>query len=241
MSMGLFQWHRMYSSEKDGFAFLNLQRAMTGYTGPTIMIVRPTSATSYDGKAAETPGLLGFYTCNEWKESKSFYGDSDCFLFRAEPTWNVYRPRRFVQSWNHGVGGGERTTDTDAAYPPSLLSAKKISDNYMYFHPSAGHVRHSGAAPLGKLHPQQQGKRSGKSQHHQSCQYQLSHSKSTWLVIPPLPLSLMIQISAEIAHYRTTDEVSSAIDCFTEKKKNGVKIPWLNQNMEQSDFSAALP
>lgn len=143
-------WHRMYSSEKDGFAFLNLQRAMTGYTGPTIMIVRPTSATSYDGKAAETPGLLGFYTCNEWKESKSFYGDSDCFLFRAEPTWNVYRPRRFVQSWNRGVGGGEGTTDTDAAYPPSLLSAKKISDNYMYFHPSAGHVRHSVPAPLGK-------------------------------------------------------------------------------------------
>ena len=75
-----------------GFAFLNLQMAITGYTaGLSIMSVRPniidryldrvevsrpklqlgpTSATLYNEKAAETPRLFGLFPSNEeWRES----------------------------------------------------------------------------------------------------------------------------------------------------------------------------
>ena len=81
----------MYSTETDGFAFLNLQRAMTGYDGPTIMMIRPTNASSIYSTSSSSspsstpsPGLFGVYTTNPWKESNTFHGTSDCFLFRAD-------------------------------------------------------------------------------------------------------------------------------------------------------------
>jgi len=132
------QWHRMYSTETDGFAFLNLQRALTGYAGPTIMLVRPTEASATTDDAS-SPGLLGFYTANPWNESNRFYGTSDCFLFRAEPTWNVYRPRRLIQEWN--FEGGIASTES---FPPS-----RTKENYMYFHPSAGHINNGGGSLYG--------------------------------------------------------------------------------------------
>ena len=136
------KWHRMYSTGTDGFAFLNLQRALTGYTGPTLMLIRPTEASmNKDGGDDDddpTPGLLGFYTTNVWGESNAFYGTSDCFLFRAEPTWNLYRPRCFVQGWNFE---GDNVSSTKDPFPPS-----RTKENFMYFNPSAGHINTGGRA-----------------------------------------------------------------------------------------------
>lgn len=132
------EWYRLYSTESDGFAFLNMQRALTGYVGPTVTIVRPTRANVViDGKDA-SPGLFGFYSANPWRESKTFYGTSDCFLFRADPIWNVYRPRCFVQGWkvDHNV------EDSTLLSP---LQKMKMKENYMYFNPSAGHVNGPGS------------------------------------------------------------------------------------------------
>jgi len=141
------KWSRMYSTETDGFAFLNMQRALTGYTGPTIMLVRPTQASSSD---SHTPGLFGFYTTNPWKESNDFYGTSDCFLFRAEPRWNVYRPQGFVQGLNHDhkVVSSQHNNKGPNIQHPSLSSSRlsKRMNNYMYFHPSAGHMNNGGSS-----------------------------------------------------------------------------------------------
>jgi len=37
--------------------------------------------------------MFGAFTSTKWKEAKDFYGNSDCFLFRIEPSVAVYRPR----------------------------------------------------------------------------------------------------------------------------------------------------
>ena len=139
------KWHKLYSTEDDGFAFLNLQRSLIGYTGPTIMLIRPTDANSKysdHGEGESTPGLLGFYTANPWKEEGQFYGTSDCFLFRIEPSMKSYRPRTFAQSWSFhtDLDGRNKTPGLNASM---TLPLNRIKENYMYFHPSAGHF-HAG-------------------------------------------------------------------------------------------------
>jgi hypothetical protein len=76
-------WHRLYTSDSDGLSFNRLQNALLGYSGPTLIII----------KEAETGGIFGACTTTAWKESKDFYGNSDCFLFSIKPTVKVMRPR----------------------------------------------------------------------------------------------------------------------------------------------------
>lgn len=37
-------------------------------------------------------GVFGAFTASSWKESKDFYGNSDCFLYQLLPMTAVYRP-----------------------------------------------------------------------------------------------------------------------------------------------------
>jgi TLD len=62
-------------------SFNRLQNALLGYGGPTLLILR-----SAEG------ALFGAFTGSSWKESKDFYGNTDCFLFRVLPRVAVYRP-----------------------------------------------------------------------------------------------------------------------------------------------------
>jgi hypothetical protein len=74
-------YFRLYTSDNDGLSFNRLQNALLGYSGPTLLVIR-----SADN------GIFGAFTASPWKESKDFYGDSDCFLFQIAPTTAVYRP-----------------------------------------------------------------------------------------------------------------------------------------------------
>lgn len=56
--------------------------SLLGYSGPTLLIVQ-----AVDG------GIFGAFTASSWKESKDFYGNSDCFLYQLLPSTSVYRPR----------------------------------------------------------------------------------------------------------------------------------------------------
>jgi Oxidation resistance protein len=76
-------WHRLYTSDSDGLSFNRLQNALLGYSGPTLLII----------KEAEHGGIFGAKTSTAWKESKDFYGNSDCFLFTIKPKMLVMRPR----------------------------------------------------------------------------------------------------------------------------------------------------
>lgn len=74
-------WHRLYTSANDGLSFNRLQNALLGYGGPTLLILRSTGG-----------GIFGAFTASPWKESKDFYGNSDCFIYQLLPMTAVYRP-----------------------------------------------------------------------------------------------------------------------------------------------------
>lgn len=76
-------WHRLYTSDEDGLSFNRLQNALLGYGGPTLLII----------KESQGDGIFGAYTSTAWKESKDFYGNSDCFLFQLQPCLRVILPR----------------------------------------------------------------------------------------------------------------------------------------------------
>mmetsp|Transcript_14837 Transcript_14837/g.31708 ORF Transcript_14837/g.31708 Transcript_14837/m.31708 type:complete len:534 (+) Transcript_14837:44-1645(+) len=75
------EFYRLYTSASDGLSFNRLQNALLGYGGPTLLIIQ-------SGKST-----FGAFTASPWKESKDFYGNHDCFLYRLLPeTTAVYRP-----------------------------------------------------------------------------------------------------------------------------------------------------
>ncbi len=76
-------WYRLFTSDEDGLSFNRLQNSLLGYGGPTLLII----------KEVEGGGIFGAFTSTAWKESKDFYGDSDCFLFQLQPDLKVIRPR----------------------------------------------------------------------------------------------------------------------------------------------------
>lgn len=97
-------WHRLFSSDHDGLSFNRLLLSLLGYGGPTLIIITSTSG-----------GTFGAFTSSRWKESGSFYGSSDCFLYQLEPVTGVYHPRG-----GGGSGGGAT-----------------VSRNYMYCNPES--------------------------------------------------------------------------------------------------------
>lgn len=74
-------YYRLYTSASDGLSFNRLQNALLGYSGPTLLLIRTTGG-----------AILGAFTASAWKESRDFYGNTDCFLFSAAPVTAVYRP-----------------------------------------------------------------------------------------------------------------------------------------------------
>lgn len=109
------RFHRLYTSLSDGLSFNRLQNALLGYGGPTLLIVRAASG-----------DLFGAFTGSSWKESKDFYGNSDCFLFQLLPRVSVYRPSgngtnfmycnsfarsRGYDNQAHGIGFGGTITE----------------------------------------------------------------------------------------------------------------------------------
>ncbi len=77
-------WQRLYTSDSDGLSFNRLQNSLLGYRGPTLLII----------KEADSGGIFGAYTSTEWKCSKDFYGNSDCFLYTLQPAVQVMRPNQ---------------------------------------------------------------------------------------------------------------------------------------------------
>ena len=75
------KFYRLYTSASDGLSFNRLMNALLGYGGPTLLIIQ-------SGKST-----FGAFTASPWKESKDFYGNHACFLYRLLPERTaVYRP-----------------------------------------------------------------------------------------------------------------------------------------------------
>jgi len=76
-------WYRLYTSHIDGLSFNRFLNAILGYEGPTLVLIRDTQSSH----------IFGAYTSSAWKESKDYYGSSNCFLFGLVPTMTLIRPR----------------------------------------------------------------------------------------------------------------------------------------------------
>uniref|UniRef100_A0A7R9WWF2 Oxidation resistance protein 1 n=2 Tax=Craspedostauros australis TaxID=1486917 RepID=A0A7R9WWF2_9STRA len=119
------EFYRLYTSAADGLSFNRLQNSLLGYGGPTLIIIQSGDC------------IFGAFTASPWKESKDFYGNSDCFLYQAVPTMAVYRPTisnsnfmycnsharsKGYDQQAHGIGFGG-TTDQ-----PRLFIAETFDD-----------------------------------------------------------------------------------------------------------------
>lgn len=85
----------------------------------------------------DSGGIFGAFTSSAWKESKDYYGNSDCFLFQLEPVTNVFRPRGMDRNYMycnsaarsrgydqlaHGIGFGGSTATTPSSKPRLYIS-----------------------------------------------------------------------------------------------------------------------
>eukprot|EP00538_Stauroneis_constricta_P013031 CAMPEP_0119560686 /NCGR_PEP_ID=MMETSP1352-20130426/15654_1 /TAXON_ID=265584 /ORGANISM="Stauroneis constricta, Strain CCMP1120" /LENGTH=582 /DNA_ID=CAMNT_0007608735 /DNA_START=110 /DNA_END=1858 /DNA_ORIENTATION=- len=119
------EFYRLYTSAADGLSFNRLQNSLLGYGGPTLIIIQSGDS------------VFGAYTASPWKESKDYYGNSDCFLYQMLPLTAVYRPTnsntKFMycnsharskgyDQQAHGIGFGG-TTDQ-----PRLFIAETFDD-----------------------------------------------------------------------------------------------------------------
>jgi hypothetical protein len=119
-------YYCLYTSTQDGLSFNRLQNALLGYSGPTLLLARTT------GKQGS---ILGAFTASPWKESKDFYGNTDCFLFQVAPRTSIFRPsgsdRNFMycnsyarskgyDQQAHGIGFGGSTTEPRLFFPESF-------------------------------------------------------------------------------------------------------------------------
>jgi hypothetical protein len=75
-------YFRLYSSAVDGLSFNRLQNSVHGYGGPTLFLIR----------AVRHQNIFGAFTATAWKESKDFYGNTDCFLFSVGESVQLLRP-----------------------------------------------------------------------------------------------------------------------------------------------------
>ena len=80
------KWHRLYSSNHDGLSYTGLVSSIRGYGGPTVLLFGPSSL----GRIS-----IGFYTSTPWYESKCYYGNKNCFLFKWDDSiqqMQIYHP-----------------------------------------------------------------------------------------------------------------------------------------------------
>jgi TLD len=94
------QWRRIYSSDHDGLSFRSFECGLISFQGPTLILIHTTRGDT-----------LGYFSDVPWKASSPnwFSGEGESFLFRLQPTWNVYfpsipdLPKRFHQFLNTPV------------------------------------------------------------------------------------------------------------------------------------------
>lgn len=76
-------WRRIFCSDEDGLSFETFHEALTSFSGPTVILIQ----TMADEK-------LGYYSDIPWRNSKHWFtGEGESFLFRLDPSWNVYKPQ----------------------------------------------------------------------------------------------------------------------------------------------------
>jgi hypothetical protein len=82
LSFSKHKYEKLFSTTDKGFGFGNLVDSLEGYSGPTLLVIQDTFG-----------NVFGGFTCNEWQQSKTFYGNENCFIFSVQPNFGVLSPR----------------------------------------------------------------------------------------------------------------------------------------------------
>ena len=77
------QWHRLYTSNSDGFSFNRLTRSFNGYNGPLVFLIKTAVK---EGEA----DVIAIFGNAKFRESNRFYGDSNVFLSKVKPFPRVF-------------------------------------------------------------------------------------------------------------------------------------------------------
>ena len=80
------EWTKLFDSEAHGMSYENLNQALIGYGGPTLIVITDTLGNSF-----------GALSHTVWKESPLYYGDTRNMLFSLWPVFSVYRARHSHQ------------------------------------------------------------------------------------------------------------------------------------------------
>jgi TLD len=143
-------YFRLYTSASDGLSFNRLQNALLGYGGPTCIIIRAVVDEYDDNDDMDHDdadhytegGIFGAVSASPWKESKDFYGTSDCFLFQLSPITAVYRPTSVARN----VDSSSKNYTTTHKGTTATGKTKSSGPNYMYCNPSARSKGYDGLA-----------------------------------------------------------------------------------------------
>ena len=132
-------WQRLYSSNIDGLSYAGLVSALRGYDGPTVLLIGaiPPPAASYaasDGTGGvKKTTMIGYYTATPWKESGSYYGNENCFLFtpsgvddeeEEEETVQIFGPISKTSDETSKIS----TRPTNYQFCHSTIAAAVVSD-----------------------------------------------------------------------------------------------------------------
>ncbi|KAF7722439.1 Restriction of telomere capping protein 5 [Apophysomyces ossiformis] len=118
------EWHRLYSSSKDGFSMNRFESHVFKYPGPTLLLIHAdiTNAdVAIDSYDVSTTVVIGALVSQPWKTSKQYWGDEACFLFELSPTFEVFRPTKRNNQYvycrdDFGIGFGGTSS---LAHPPT--------------------------------------------------------------------------------------------------------------------------
>jgi TLD len=135
-------YFRLYTSASDGLSFNRLQNALLGYGGPTCIIIRAVADEHDAADHYNEGGIFGAVSASPWKESKDFYGTSDCFLFQLSPITTVYRPTSVARS----IGDSRKNTHNQNTAAATGGKIKSSGPNYMYCNPHARSKGYDGQA-----------------------------------------------------------------------------------------------
>mmetsp|Transcript_14049 Transcript_14049/g.30421 ORF Transcript_14049/g.30421 Transcript_14049/m.30421 type:complete len:469 (+) Transcript_14049:131-1537(+) len=80
------EWRCIYSSQRDGKSFSTLMGKLSASPGPTLLLARDVSPDGNKGNSC----LFGGFAPQPWAKNGSFYGDFTTFIFKLEPTAQVF-------------------------------------------------------------------------------------------------------------------------------------------------------
>ena len=141
---------RLYSSNVDGNSFQHILLALTGYNGPTLLLIRPRlPRTATDWQRAQPPVVFGAFSQERWREERRWYGSSSSFLFSLSPELKLYPARGSETNYQwlntrahspkqHGLAlGGSTDLKTKRLFLPSSLDECFVGASDQTYWPGA--------------------------------------------------------------------------------------------------------